>query len=90
MVRELAVGQPAKCVKADVDGFFNVGDITWCNNLVDVPVNADGVTRSFAMMQHPKGFVYVPTDFFIGLTEDEIAEFENQVEEFTKEIETAD
>ena len=87
MVIELAVGKPARCVKADSNGFFNVGDVTWCNNLVDVPVEADGKTALYAMMQHPKGFVYVPATFFEGLTDEEIAEFESQVEEFTKELE---
>lgn len=85
---ELTRGRPARCVQEDKDGFFAKGQITWVNNLVDVPVGDLEETRLYAMMQHQKGFVYVPASYFEGLTEEEEAEFEKSVEELTNQLET--
>lgn len=86
--RELMVGEPAKCVKGDADGFFKVGDITWVNQLVKVPEKPGGKPKQYAMMQHQQGFVYLPAKFFIGLTEEEVEAFEKQQQELLKKHET--
>lgn len=88
MVRlPLIVGEPAKCVLADKDGRFKVGDITWVNSLVHVPDSPRSKPKPYAMMQHAGGFVYLPAKHFVGLTEEELAAFNQQVEEIANKYE---
>lgn len=89
MVRlPLVVGEPAKCVKADSDGFFKVGDITFVNSLVHVPERPNGKPKPYAMMQHQTGFVYLPAKNFNGLSEEEAKAFNAKVEELAAKHET--
>lgn len=89
MVRpELRVGEPAKCVKGDADGYFRQGDVTWVNQLVKVPERPGGKPKPYAMVQHQQGFIYLPAKHFVGLTEEEARAFEAQQQELMKKYET--
>lgn len=78
----LEVGKPAICIKQDKGKVFNVGDATWVNVLVDVPINAAGKIQNFAMVQTKTGgFIYLPSKFFRGLTEEESSEYEAKLKE---------
>lgn len=87
MVRPaLEIGKPAICVKQDKGKVFNIGDATWVNVLVDVPVNAAGKLQNFAMVQTKTGgFIYLPSKFFRGLTPEEASAYEAQLEELSKD-----
>lgn len=90
MVRpELKMGEPAKCVKQDKDGFFKQGDITWVNALVMVPDKPGGKPRQYVMVQHPQGFIYLPAKHFVGLTEEEAAAFEKKQQEIVEKHEAS-
>lgn len=90
MVRpDLKMGEPAKCVKADADGFFTQGDITWVNQLVSVPDKPGGKPRQYAMVQHQQGFIYLPAKHFVGLTEQELEAFEKQQQEIVENHEAS-
>lgn len=90
MVRpELKMGEPAKCIKQDVDGFFQQGDITWVNQVVSVPDKPGGKPRKYVMVQHQEGFIYLPAKHFVGLTEEEAQAFEKKQQEIVEKYEAS-
>lgn len=86
---ELKVGEPAKCVLADADGYFRQGDISWVNQLVKVPERPGGKPKQYAMVQHQSGFIYLPAKHFVGLTEEELVAFEKQQQELMAKYESS-
>lgn len=69
--KKLVIGEPCVVVTQDYDKLFEVGDLTFVNNLFTAPVDASGKTEDFAMVQGREAFIVLPAAYFRPLTEEE-------------------